>query len=143
MLYTVEKYLKRGICMNWLRNFMIGRYGVDQFSFSLLVFYMIFSIVAQLCGWWWLSLVLLLLMAYLFWRIFSRNYEARRKENDAFLRVWNPMKKWFKNLRARCTDRTHKYYHCPACSANLRVPKGKGKISIRCPRCGKEFVKKT
>ena len=129
--------------MNWLRNFMIGRYGVDQLSFALLLFYMVFSIVAQLCGWWWLSFILLLLLVYLFWRMFSRNCEARRKENDAFLRVWNPVKKSFRNLKARCTDRTHKYYHCPACSATLRVPKGRGKISIRCPRCGKEFIKKT
>lgn len=129
--------------MNWFRNFMMGRYGADQFSIALLIFYMILSLTARLCGWWWLSLILLLLPLYLIWRMLSRNYEARRKENEAFLRVWHPIKKRLKNWKARLSDRTHKYYRCPACAATLRVPKGKGKISICCPRCGKEFIKKT
>jgi Type II secretory pathway, component PulF len=129
--------------MNWLRNFMMGRYGADQLSFALIILYIVLSITAQICGWWWLTFLLLPLLVFLFWRMFSRNYEARRKENDAFLRIWNPIKTWFKKQKARRTDRTHRYYHCPACSATLRVPKGKGKVSIRCPRCGKEFVKKT
>ncbi len=129
--------------MNWLRNFMMGRYGADQLSFAMVILYIVLSLVSQICGWWWFSFILLPLLVILFWRMLSRNYEARRRENEVFLRVWNPIKKWFKNMIARCKDRTHKYYHCPACSATLRVPKGRGKISIRCPRCGKEFIKKT
>lgn len=38
--------------MNWLRNFMMGRYGADQLSFALMILYMVLSVVSQIFGWW-------------------------------------------------------------------------------------------
>lgn len=129
--------------MNWLRNFMMGRYGADQLSFAIIIFYFALSLTAQLCGWLWLSLVSLVLLVILILRMFSRNVTARGKENAVFLRAWRPVQNWFRTQKKRLSDRTHRYFHCPSCSAMLRVPKGKGKISITCPKCGKDFVRKT
>lgn len=46
-------------------------------------------------------------------------------------------------MRAQTCDREHKYFRCPNCGQMLRVPKGKGKISISCRNCGTTFQKKT
>ena len=65
-------------------------------------------------------------------RMFSRNISARRRENQRFVG-------FFSRLR----DRDNRYFSCPKCRQMVRVPKGKGKINIRCPKCGEKFMKKT
>jgi len=51
---------------------------------------------------------------------------------------------WLKKTQNRIEDsKTHKHFTCPNCKATLRLPKGKGKIMITCPKCRKEFTKKT
>ena len=35
------------------------------------------------------------------------------------------------------------YYRCPQCRQKLRVPRGRGRIQISCPRCGTQFIKKS
>ena len=71
-------------------------------------------------------------------------HDMRQAENYAFLRKWGAVRTWWWNLKNRVKDgRTHRYYKCPECGKKLRVPKGKGKISITCPQCGNKFIKKT
>ena len=36
-------------------------------------------------------------------------------------------------------DKEHKYFTCPNCKTVCRVPRGKGKIVITCPKCGGEI----
>ena len=43
----------------------------------------------------------------------------------------------------RLKDRQNRYYTCPRCRQTVRVPRGKGKIAITCPRCKERFIKKT
>lgn len=57
--------------------------------------------------------------------------------------VMNPVFSWSKKKVQMLSDSGHKYMKCPHCKAQLRLPKGKGKISVTCPVCKKEFVKKT
>ncbi|MBQ7817427.1 MAG: hypothetical protein IJ388_01340 [Oscillospiraceae bacterium] len=120
----------------WLRHFMMGRYGTDKLSMTILGAGVIASIVAMFIP-FPLIKMLLTLAAYvlMFWaifRCFSRNTYKRYQENRKFLL-------WLDKIK----DRQHKYYNCPRCRQPVRVPKGKGKIAISCPKCGEKFIRKS
>ena len=130
--------------LNWLRRFMYGRYGADQFGVFLLVMYCVLLLIARLFGWPILSILTLLLAVYALFRMLSKNVGRRAKENRTFLRIFAPFKKGFQKIRYRLKDRKfHRYFKCPACKKQSRVPKGRGKIEITCPHCGHKFIKKT
>jgi DNA-directed RNA polymerase subunit RPC12/RpoP len=66
------------------------------------------------------------------------------RENFAFLRLKGKFTDFFGYIKMRLNQRkTHRFYKCPSCKQRLRVPKGKGRISIRCSKCGTSFEKKT
>lgn len=111
---------------------MNGRAGVDQLCWVMLIAGMLCSMLGSMLDWLILNFLSFVLVVLTCWRMFSRNVEKRRKENASFLGVFQRMK-----------DREHRYFSCPKCRQRVRVPKGKGKISIRCPQCGERFVKKT
>lgn len=130
--------------MEWLRKFMMGRYGPDQLGLALMVVYLILIFLAPITGFWILRLIALAILALCLFRMLSRNTTQRYGENLKFLAFWNPMKGWFQKQRVRLKDsKTHRYYKCPNCKNTLRVPRGKGKIQITCPVCHAEFIKKT
>jgi len=136
----------RGIAVirNFLRNFMIGRYGPDQLNVALILFSLVIAIVSRFV---WTGVIIylsyLLLILALF-RMLSRNITRRRRENDKFLKFWSPLKSrvrmFFSGLKMR---KTHKFFRCPSCKNRLRVPRGKGKLQITCPKCGERFIRKT
>ncbi len=137
--------------MNWLRNFMMGRYGLDQMTVGLLVGMMVFSLLSSLTWFLPLYLISIALMIWAVFRVFSRNTAARARENEKFLVFWNQVKKWWNGVRQwfakqkrKWDDRkTHVYFRCPNCKKELRVPKGKGKLEVTCPLCRSKFIKKT
>lgn len=130
--------------MNWLRRFMMDRYGTDQLGIALMIFYLFLVLLASLTGAWILRLLALVMLGLCLYRTLSRNRNKRYQENMKFMQVWAPVKVWFQSFVRRTKDtRTHKYYHCPKCNNTLRVPRGKGKIQITCPVCHTEFIKKT
>ena len=121
---------------NRLRQFMSGRYGTDKLNMCILIVGVIISIVAAFLK---SALVILILTtlsyALMFWaifRCFSRNVYKRDQENRKFLMLWDRIK-----------DRRHRYFTCPRCRQPVRVPRGKGKIAITCPKCKEKFIKKT
>ena len=129
--------------MNWLRRMMYGRYGADQLSLFLLVAGMLCSLTGALS-----RLTLFRLAADVLWlfgifRMLSRNQERRRLENVRFMKWAGPWLSWLRQKRNMARDREHRYFKCPSCGAQLRVPRGKGKISITCRRCGTIFQEKT
>jgi len=119
-----------------LRDMMIGRYGQDQLGTVIFLLGLGFMILSMIFGrFLWASVFSFLSWAALIWciiRMFSRNIAARSKENKAFL-----------NFLSRLRDKEHRYYRCPQCRQIVRVPRGRGKINIRCPRCNRKFIKKT
>ena len=124
---------------NALSRFMYGRNGVDQLGWASLVLVLLLDTVELIVrsksetARMILSTVSFLVMVWILFRMFSRNLPKRRKENAWFLtKIVNPVK----NRKARSQDKDHKYFTCPQCSTVCRVPRGKGKIIITCPKCG-------
>ena len=119
-----------------LRHFMMGRYGTDKLNIVMLGAGVLVSIVGMFLPFPLVKLLLMLvsyvLMFWALFRCFSRNTYKRYQENRKFLMLLDRIK-----------DRQHKYFTCPRCKQPVRVPKGKGKIAIKCPKCGEKFIKKT
>lgn len=129
---------------NWLRNFMVGRYGPDQLYMGLLILSLLLMVVAQITSLSFISIIAYLVLVIAIFRMLSRNIYKRRAENDRFLKVWWPVRQKITGIFKRKPDRkTHTYFKCPACKNVLRVPRGKGRIQITCPKCGERFQKKT
>lgn len=126
-----------------LQNFMDGRYGVDQLGrftmFAALAAIIVSFFVAGLI----FSTVAILLLVWSYYRMFSRNHAKRWAENERFLGFWNRFLGFFRGLFRPLRDREHRYFKCPHCKKQLRVPKGKGNISIHCPRCHTDFIRHT
>lgn len=130
--------------MNWLRKFMIGRYGVDQLSMFLLGLSIIFSLVSRFVDSRVINIVFLTLAVISYYRIVSKDIARRRYENDELLKIWNPMKSKINVTIKRIKDiRKYKRFKCPSCKQALRVPRGKGKIAITCPKCKTGVIKKS
>lgn len=130
--------------MNWLQRFMTGRYGSDQFNFALLVLTLLITLVSKISGLYVLVLVSYLPLLFAVFRMFSRNIAKRRAENAWFLKFWTPARMWIvQKITMLRQSRQYRFFRCPACRATVRVPRGKGKIQIRCPHCGNSFLKKS
>jgi len=130
--------------MNWLKKVMAGRYGVDQLSNGMLTLSIIIIVISMLTKVNELSSIAMLILAVSYFRTFSRNVNKRYQENLKFLKWWNPIKfKWLSLINHLKQSKTHKFFKCPSCTKELRVPKGKGKINITCPNCHTKFEKRT
>ena len=119
-----------------LRNFMIGRYGTDKLNMAILCAGLAVCLISAFIDSAQVNLLLTAvsygLMIWALCRSFSRNTYKRYQENRRFLQFFDRLK-----------DREHRYYDCPKCRQVVRVPRGKGKIAITCPKCKERFIKKT
>lgn len=128
-----------------IRKFMYGRYGSDQLNIVLLVAAIAVSLTNSLLSFIFrdffvymriinplLYFLMLALLGFGIFRMLSRNIYARQKENRKFRQLWTCLK-----------DRKNRYFHCPKCKQMVRVPRGRGKINITCPKCGERFIKKS
>ena len=125
-------------------RFMAGRYGADQLSRFLSIAALVLIVLNLFLRsnvLWVLSLVLLVLV---YVRMFSRNFEKRRRENARYLQLKAKLTGGFKNWTdRRKQSKDYVFFRCPSCHAMLRVPRGKGKIRVTCRKCGNAFEKKT
>ena len=119
-----------------LTRFMTGRYGTDKLNTVILTAGVIVCVVSLFIQSAAVDLALTFvaygLMFWAMFRTFSRNTYKRYQENRRFLMLLDRIK-----------DREHRYFDCPRCHQPVRVPKGKGKIAITCPKCKEKFIKKT
>lgn len=118
-----------------LRRFMSGRYGTDPLNMTILIAGVVVSLVGTFVDYPFNLLMTLVsygLMIWAIFRTFSRNTYKRYQENRKFLQFFDRIK-----------DRDHRYFDCPKCRQMVRVPRGKGKIAITCPRCREKFIRKT
>ena len=130
-----------------LFRFMYGRNGLDylnQMLFRvLLVLYILCLFIREGIPGALLSWVVTFGWLYLMFRMFSRNLGKRREENQRFTNWWWGLKNKSQGARDRHADKDHKYFTCKTCGAICRVPVGKGKIVITCPKCGGQISAKT
>ena len=88
----------------------------------------------------WLALAVLLWDLF---RMFSRRIDRRRAENARFLALAGPAIRWLRMRRTIHRDKEHRYFKCPNCGQYLRVPRGKGKITVNCRNCGASFEERS
>ena len=126
------------------QRMMMGRYGNDKMNQVLSVAALVLATVGVLFGVDICYTLGMLLLAYIYFRMFSKNIAKRYAENQAFLRYYYRLTGWFNGKKHSMErNKDYKIFACPDCKQKLRVPKGKGKIQIRCKRCGKEFIKRS
>ncbi len=127
-----------------MQQFMVGRYGADELGRFISVSTLVCLLVSLFTKWGILYWIGLFLIFYTYFRMFSKNVSKRYQENQKFLTLrykavakWSIMKKHFLERKI------YRFYKCPQCKQKVRVPKGRGKICITCPKCRTEFVKKS
>ncbi len=133
--------------MNWrerLSRFMYGRYGQDQFSRFLLVVCLVILILSFFIHIPGLGILVILLLCYVYFRMLSKNIQARYAENQKFLELKEKFLGFFKGGSGRAQRQGDKMiFRCPKCSQKIRIPCGKGLVEITCPKCRTKFRKRT
>ncbi len=126
-----------------LNMFMLGRNGVDFLNKHL------FRIAAIIAG---LNLLFLgrigsvpfLIAGYALFRTLSRNLPMRQAEDMVARAKYDRAKEKISGALHRAKQiRDFRFFSCPGCSSYLRVPRGKGRIQVTCPRCGHRFDRKS
>ena len=133
--------------MNWrdkLQRFMYGRYGQDQLSRFILIVALVLLVLGSLFRLPLVSTVVMLLLIWTYYRMLSKNVQARYAENQKYLELKDRVLGFFTKTKNRSEDlKTHHIYRCPKCGQKIRVPRGKGMIVITCPKCRTEFKKRS
>lgn len=129
---------------DFLRKILYGRYGVDQLSFALVISSVVLSILHSITHMRILYFVSSVFIVWAIFRMFSKNFTKRQKENQMWLSISTKGKKSSLKYYHRLKDLPHyRYYKCINCKQTIRVPRGKGRVEIRCPKCGYSFRSKT
>lgn len=129
--------------MNFIQRLLYGRYGWDQLNIFLTWTALVLSLLDLFLDTSVLYYLYFLCVAAVLFRALSRNFARRRAENAKFLSLAGPVIRWVKLRRTIHRDKEHRYFKCPNCGQQLRVPRGKGKVSITCRNCGVSFEEKT
>lgn len=128
-----EKFLK----------FMQGRYGADHFNQFLAYLNIILIIILLVTKNQILNYVVFAIIIYSTFRMLSKNINARYKENQKYLEITSPVRRFFKRTKRNVKDKDYKYIKCENCKQELRVPTKKGKINVTCKKCGHKFQTRT
>lgn len=136
--------------MGWkdkFSSFMYGRYGVDQLSkFMIGVTFAlcILSLFIRGRAGSLISTLILLIIITVYFRMFSKNIYKRASENEKYLKMTSGIRRKFNTEKSIASQRKYyRFYNCPGCGQKIRVPKGRGKIQIRCPKCNEKFIKRS
>ena len=127
-----------------MQRYMVGRYGADEFGRFISGSVLVFFVVSWITKWDFFRMGAWFLIFYCYFRMFSRNIPKRYAENQKFLTLrYKAVSKWSLSKKHFAESKTHRFFKCPQCKQKVRVPKGRGKICITCPKCKVEFVKKS
>lgn len=133
-----------------MRYVMARRCGLDELNNFIMLIGFIFVLIALFTHKWIFVLMGAILVALCYMRVFSTKLEKRRAENDLYMRYMgrvveftNYIKLIIKMKIRSIKDKEYVYFVCSTCKQVIRVPKGKNKVSIRCPKCSSTFIKRT
>ncbi|MFA0815144.1 MAG: hypothetical protein ACC608_05090 [Anaerofustis sp.] len=127
-----------------INRFMYGRYGMDRLSRVLIAAGLITDLIAAFVGSMILAVLAPMLLAAAVFRVFSKNKAKRTKENYQFISYMQLLRNRYEAWKKRFEQRKeYRFYKCPDCRTRLRVPRGKGRILVTCPKCKKGFFAKS
>ncbi len=125
-----------------LARFMTGRYGMDQFTRFLSAAAFVMLLLGLFTRKGIFTYIILALIVYMYYRVLSKDIAKRSAENQKFLSFWSKATEGLGRTKRRLLDmKTHHIYKCPSCGQKIRIPRGKGKIEISCPKCSTKFIK--
>ena len=156
----------------WFSNFMRGRYGTDDFNRFLIIVTLALIVIDLFVNFRVLDFAIVALLIYTYCRMFSRNINARYRENMKFLQFKGKFSraKGSRPGRGRGgnagygsdpfghvspengggsgggfgmhsksgSGTVYRIFICPSCGGKFRVPQGVGKVSVKCPHCGRK-----
>lgn len=124
-------------------RFMQGRYGTDRLNRCLLIVSVVLLVFSYLAGDIFYFLAIFVI-GYMYFRMFSKNIQKRYAENQWYLVREMKVRGLFQKKKSEfAQSKNFHIYRCPSCKQKIRVPRGRGKIAIRCQKCGNEFIKKS
>ncbi len=125
-----------------LMRFMYGRYGFDSLGKCLLALGIVLAVLSNFPHLHRLAILTWVCLILIYYRMFSKNIYKRSAENQWYLAKTAKLRNWFFRQKQLMQQRkTHHIYRCPSCRQKIRVPRGKGRIEIRCPKCSATFIK--
>lgn len=127
-----------------MQRFMTGRYGFDELSKVSLYVTLALMVVSIFSRNTLIYLIALVSLVFVYVRAFSRNITKRQQENQKFLNMrYQAAVRREQAKQKREQKKIYRFYKCPSCKQKVRVPRGKGKICITCPKCSQEFIRKS
>ena len=127
-----------------MQRYMVGRYGGDELGRFISGAVLVFFVLSWITGGEIFRIGAWILVVCCYFRMFSKNISKRYGENQKFLTLrYKAVSKWSLTKKHFTESKTHRFFKCPKCKQKVRVPKGRGKICITCPKCRVEFVKKS
>lgn len=127
-----------------MTRFMYGRYGNDQLSRLYLGVAIVCLFVNLFTGLRLFYLAGIFLMVYGMYRSFSKDVAKMSAQNQKYLNWRYQRIAKYSNAKKHWAQRKeYRFYKCPGCRQKVRVPRGRGKIAITCPKCRAEFIKKS
>lgn len=127
-----------------IQRFMTGRYGADQLGQIYMGISLVLLVISMFSRWNIFYILALGIMGYEYYRMMSKRIDKRYEENQKYMNFrYRAMVKWNQRKEHARQRKIYHFYQCPSCHQKVRVPKGKGKICITCPKCRTEFIKKS
>lgn len=144
----LQKYLT--MIREDIKQAMKYRCGLDELNNLLMLIGFIFVVVALFTKRWIFTLIGTVFIFMCYKRVFSKDISKRRSENDVYMKYMGNVVRYTQYLKLclkmkirSLTDKEYVYFVCNQCKQIIRVPKGKNKVSIRCPKCSQTFIKRT
>lgn len=141
-----------GTFRDYFSRFMQGRYGsygMDRLTKFLMAFWFVLFTISIFRPSRAFITVSLFFFFIIYFRLFSRNIPKRYRENEIYVQYAGKVRNFVSGLGHSAKHaqenaeqlRHYRIYQCPSCGQKIRIPRGKGKIVIRCPKCQNEFQK--